>query len=71
MTSKWPFSISGSLDDDLVAGVGQPVEGAVAEDVVVEETELFLHGFVGGNNEEGGPLTADWELVGVLGLLTK
>ena len=29
--------------DDLVAGVGQAVQGAVAEDGVVKEAELFVH----------------------------
>ena len=32
-----PFPVAGALDDDLVAGVGQPVQGAVAQDGVVEE----------------------------------
>ena len=27
-----PFTIAGTIDDDLIAGVGQPVEGAVAQD---------------------------------------
>lgn len=36
--------IAGALDDDLIAGVGQLVKGAVAEDRVVKETEPFLHG---------------------------
>ena len=43
--------IAVSLDNDLVAGVGQPVQGDVAEDEVVEETEPFLHGPVAGDDE--------------------
>ena len=32
-----PFSVAGSFDDDLVAGIGKPVEGAVNEDGVVKQ----------------------------------
>ena len=64
-----PFAIAGSLDDDLVASVGQPVEGAVAEDGVVEETEPFLHGPIGCDDEAGDPVTADNELVQISRLL--
>ena len=35
-----PFTIAGSLNDELVAGVGQSVQGTVAEDGVVEQGEL-------------------------------
>ena len=48
-----PFPIAGSFDDDLMAAVGQPVEGAVAWDGVVEEAEPFLHGSFGGDDEAG------------------
>ena len=64
-----PFSIAGSLDDNLVAGVGQPVEGAVAEDGVVEQAEPFLHGPIGGDDEAGDRVTADYELVQISRLL--
>ena len=33
-----PLAVALTLDHDLVAGVGEPVEGAVAEDRVVEES---------------------------------
>ena len=52
-----PFSIAGTLDDHLVAGIGQTVQGAVAQDGVVEETESFLHGPVGCDDEAGDPVT--------------
>ena len=58
-----PFTIAGALDDNLVAGIGQPAQGAVAEDGVVEETEPFLHGPVGCDDEAGDPMAADCELV--------
>ena len=32
-----PFPIAGSLDDELVAGVGESVQRAVAKDGVVEQ----------------------------------
>ena len=38
------FPVAGALNDDLVAGIGQPIQGAVLEDGVVEEAEPFFHG---------------------------
>jgi len=58
-----------ALDDDLVAGVGQAVQGAVAENGVVEEAEPFLHGPVAGDDEAGGPVLVDDQLIEVGGLL--
>ncbi len=52
-----------------VAGVGQPVQGAVAQDGVVEETEPFLYGPVGCDDEAGDPMATDYELVEVSRLL--
>ena len=59
------LSVGGPLDNDLVAGVGQPVQGAVAEDGIVEETEPFLHGPVAGDDAAGDPMAADGQLVEV------
>ena len=36
---RQPFPIAGSLDDALIAGVGQAVQGAVAQNGLVEEAE--------------------------------
>ena len=36
------LAVAGAFYDDLVAGVGEPVEGAVAQDGVVEETEYVV-----------------------------
>ena len=47
-----------ALDDDLVAGVGQAVESAVAEHGVFEETEPLVHRPVAGDHE----LEARWRL---------
>ena len=60
---RQPFPVSGALDDDLVAGVGQAVQGAVAEDGVVEETELLIHGPVAGDDEAGRPVSVEDEFV--------
>ena len=44
------------FDYDLVAGVGQPVECAVAQYGIVKEVQLFLHGLVAGDDEAGRPM---------------
>ena len=64
-----PFPVAGALDDDLVAGVGQPVQGAVAEDGIVEEAEPFFDGPVAGDDEAGGPVAVEDEFVEIGGLL--
>ena len=69
MMRREPFTIAGTLDDNLIAGVGQPVQGAVSQDGIVEEAEPFLHGPVGCDDEAGDPVTADYELVEVSRLL--
>ena len=46
------LAIAGALDDDLVAGIGQEIEGAVAQDGVVEEAQPFVHGPVAGDVDE-------------------
>ena len=48
-----PFPVAGAFDDDLVAGVGQAIQRAVAEDGVIEEAEPFVHGPVAGDDEAG------------------
>ena len=63
------FPVAVSLDDDLVAGVGQAVQGAVAQDGIVEEAEPLLHGPVAGDDHAGGTMPADDQLVEVCGLL--
>ncbi len=66
---RQPFPVAGALDDDLVAGVGQAVESAVAEDRIVEEAEPFVHGPVAGDDEAGRPVAIEDELVEISGLL--
>ena len=36
------FPVAGAFDDDLVAGVGQAIQRAVAQDGVIEETQPFV-----------------------------
>ena len=55
------FPVAGALDDDLVAGVGQAVQGAVAQDGVVKEAEPFVHGPVAGDDETGGTVAIEDE----------
>ena len=64
-----PFPIAGAFDDDLVAGVGQAVQRAVAQDGVIEETQPFVHGPVAGDDEAGRPMPIEDEFVEVGGLL--
>ena len=58
-----------AFDDDLVAGVGEAVECAVAEDGVVEESEPLVDGVVGGDDEAGSAVLVEDEVVEVGGLL--
>ena len=64
-----PLPVAGSVDYDLVAGVGQPVQGAVAEDRIVEQAEPFVHGPVAGDDEAGRPVAVEDEFVEIGGLL--
>ncbi len=63
------FPVALALDDDLLAGVGQAVWGAAPQDRVVVEAEPFLRGPVAGDDEAGGPVIVDDQLVEVGGLL--
>ena len=69
MMGRKPFSVTGTLDDNLMAGIGQTVEDAVAQDGVIEEAEPFLHGPVGCDDEAGDAMTADYKLIEVSRLL--
>ena len=65
-----PFPVAGAFDDDLVAGVGQPVQGAVAQDGVIEEAQPFVHGPVAGDDEARCSVPIEDEFVEVGGLLS-
>ena len=53
------FTVAAALDDDLVAGVGQPVQGIVFQYGVLEKTRPFLHGPVAGDGEARRPVTVE------------
>ena len=59
------FPVAGALDDDLVAGVGQPVESAVCQDGVLEEAQPFVHGPVAGDDEAGHAVAVEDQLIKV------
>ena len=44
------FPVAGAFDDDLVAGVGQAIQHAVAQDGVIEETQPFVCSFLWSRN---------------------
>ena len=64
------LSVAGPLNDDLETGVGQAVQGAVAQDGIIEEAEPFLHGPIAGDDEAGDPVSADDQFVQIGGLLS-
>ena len=51
-----PLAVAGALNDDLVAGVGQAVQGAIAQDGIIEEAEPLVHSPVAGDDEAGRPM---------------
>ena len=57
--------VAGPVDDDLVAGVGQPVQRAVTQDRIVEEAEPSVHRPVAGDDAAGDLAAADDQLVEV------
>src|SRR5262249_41062288 len=63
------LAVAGPLDDDLVAGVGQAVQGSVPQDRVGEQREPFVHRPIAGDGEAGLALAVDDELVEVDRLL--
>ena len=63
------LAIVGSFDDDLVAGVGQAVEGAVAQNRVVKKAEPFVDGPVAGDDEAGRPVPVEDKFIQIGGLL--
>lgn len=62
-------AVAWAVDDELVSAVGEPVEGAVGEDGVSEETDPLGDVAVAGDDEAGVAVTLDDEGVKVFGLL--
>ena len=53
LPSVWgqPLAVAGALNDDLVAGIGQAVQGAVAQDGIIKESQPLLYCPVAGDNK--------------------
>ena len=64
-----PLPVAGALDDDLVAGIGQAVQGAVAQDGVVKQSQPLFYRPVAGDNEAGLAVSGDNQLIEVGRLL--
>ena len=60
-----PLPVAGAFNDDLVAGVAQPIHGAVTQDGVVEDIQPLAHGPVAGYDEAGRPVMVENGLVQV------
>jgi len=63
------FSVAGYFDDDLVTCIGQAVQGAVAQDGVIKESQPLVYGPVTGDGETGMAVAGDDQLIEVSGLL--
>ena len=61
--------VAGPLDDDLEAGISQPVQSNVSEDGIVEQAKPLVHRAVAGDDEAGDAMSADDQLVEIGGLL--
>ena len=57
------FPVAAALDDDLVAGIGQPIEGTVAEYGILKESQPLVHGAVAGDHEAGDLVLVEDQLV--------
>ena len=68
---RQPLSVTVAFDHNLVAGVGQPVPGTVAQNGIIEQPKPLRHRPVAGNDEAGPPVPADDEFVQVAGLRMK
>jgi len=58
-----------ALDDDLVGVVGEPIEGALRQDRIVEERDPLLDGAVAGQHRGPSPMPLQDHFVEVAGLL--
>ena len=58
-----------ALDDGLASGVGQAIESAVAQYGILEQSQQFFHRPVAGDNEAGGPASAQAQVVEIGRLL--
>ncbi len=61
--------VAGPLDDYLVSGVGETIQGAVAKDRIIKQPKPFVNRPVAGKDEAGFPVTSDNEFVKISRLL--
>ncbi len=60
------LTIALALDDDLVGGVGQAVQGAVAQDRVVKQCQPLLNCSVGSDRKARCPVPGNDQFVQVV-----
>ena len=66
---RQPFPVAAAFNDDLIAGVGQAIEGAVAQYGILEQSQPLLDSTVAGDDEAGRAVPVEDELVQVGRLL--
>lgn len=57
-----------AFHDDLVGIVGQPIQGALGQDGIIEERDPLLNGAIAGENGGGSSVAFDDDLVDIAGL---
>src|ERR1700730_3870623 len=62
-------AVARTFDDDLVGGVGQPIQCAIAEDRIVEQAQPLVHTPIGRDAKTGSTVTFNDQLVQVVALL--
>jgi len=60
-----PLAATIPLNHDLIAGIGQAVQGTVAQDRVVEDPQPFIHGAVTGDYQAGPVVAGNDQLIEV------
>jgi len=64
------FTVAGTLDNDLVTGISQAVQGAVAQDRVVKQSQPLFYCTVAGDDKARLAVSGDDQLIEVSRLLT-
>jgi len=64
------FTVAGTLDDNLVAGISQTVQGAIAQDRVIKQSQPLFYCPVAGDDKAGLAVPGDNQLIEVSRLLT-
>lgn len=60
------FPVTGAFDYDLVAGIGQPVQGVIAQDRIIKQPQLFFDCPVTDDCQAGLEVFGDEALTGAL-----